>query len=441
MNTKVLIRAPEGSERRAAARLTGRYLMSFTPEAHDTVTAKLEAAGLPNAKTKAMGAETAKPLPHGSHYTLPLLGVAVVDPHAAQEDALHSMAAQEDAVHALVPERVVRAINPGASLEYVRGWRDATDALSSRLLAGPADDASLRIQAFADSGTATWGLTATGVLNSRYSGQGIKLAVLDTGLDLSHPDFSNRHITTQNLVGDGQPFHDGVGHGTHCMGTAAGPLHPSRGSRYGIAYDAILYAGRVLDDNGEGGDGTVLQGIEWAISQECTVISLSLGAPWLPGNPPFNPVYERAAQTALAHDCLLVVAAGNEADDVRYVGAVGSPGNCPSVLTVAAVDSSLRTASFSDRIEPDAPGVKGPDCAAPGVAVCSSWPVSAGSYNTIDGTSMATPHVAGIAALFAQSDSALRGSKLKSAILAHCELLSQQAARKGEIGAGLVRAP
>src|SRR5262249_48664625 len=129
------------------------------------------------------------------------------------------------------------------------------------------------------------------------------------------------------------------------------------------------------------------------------------------------------------------------ADDPQFVGAVGTPGNSPSVLTVAAVDRTLATASFSNRMQPDAPGVKGPDLAGPGVDVFSSWPVNNGRYNTIPGTSMAPPPVPGIAALFAQANPSIRGQALKDMILNHCTALPNGAARRGEIGQGLVQAP
>ena len=173
----------------------------------------------------------------------------------------------------------------------------------------------------------TWGLVATKVVSSRFTGANIKIAVLDTGFDLAHPDFMGRQITTKNFVGDGKPFHDGVGHGTHCVGTAAGPLHAAKGPRYGVAYQSVIFVGRVLDDTGQGGDFNILQGIDWALEQHCDVVSLSLGGPWFPGDPPFSRAYEQAAQRALGAGCLLVVAAGNEANQGRYIGAVGTPGN------------------------------------------------------------------------------------------------------------------
>ena len=179
-----------------------------------------------------------------------------------------------------------------------------------------------------------------------------------------------------------------------------------------------------------------LAGIDWAVSQGCEIISLSLGAPWRPGDPPYSVAYERAARRALAAGSLLVVAAGNDAADFRFVGAVGTPGNTPSVLTVAAVDRELATASFSNRARSQASGVKAPDLAAPGVDIYSSWPVAMGNYKTISGTSMATSHAAGIAALYAQTNPEARGLNLKTLLLQNCSPLPQD---RGEVGAGLVR--
>jgi subtilisin family serine protease len=433
---KVLIRAPQEPERRTAALMTGRYLMTVHPDAHDEVSAKLDETGIKQAVPLPQAA-AAKPLPDGMFIPLKDIGVSLVDPTDAQEDELHSLAEREDGVLALEPERIVRAV--GNTQDYVRGWRDAVDAFSGKLLEQTAPSAAMAAEAVV-AATATWGLIATKVADSSLSGDGIRIAILDTGLDVTHPDFAGRQIVTKNFVGDNMPFHDGVGHGTHCAGTAAGPLHPAQGLRYGIAYQAQIYAGRVLDDTGHGGDFNILQGIQWAIEQKCDIVSLSLEAPWMPGNPAYNSAYEAAAQQALQAGCLLIVAAGNEADNSIYTGAVGSPGNSPSVLTVAAVDQTMATASFSNRVQPGAPGVKGPDLAGPGVGIYSAWLMSDGRYNTISGTSMATPHVAGVAALFAQANPGTRGQALKDMLISHCLALANGAARQGEIGRGLVQA-
>jgi subtilisin family serine protease len=104
------------------------------------------------------------------------------------------------------------------------------------------------------------------------------------------------------------------------------------------------------------------------------------------------------------------------------------------------VDQLLATASFSNRVIKAAPEVKGPDCVAPGVNIYSSWPVSMGSHTIRDGTSMAAPHVAGIAALLAQARPGLRGAALKEEVIRTCEKLANAEHRRGEIGAGLAKA-
>jgi subtilisin family serine protease len=311
--TKVLIRAPQDRERRAAMRMTGRYLMTIKKDAHQDVAAKLTAAGFSAAHPLPPGARSASALPSGGYMTLPNVGIAVVDPTADQHDPLHALAASEDAVVAIEPERIVRAVAPKDLDDYVRGWRDAVNALAGKLIEESPHAPALPGASAAEP-LATWGLMATKVVNSRFTGANIKVAVLDTGFDVTHPDFAGRQITTKNFVGDNQPFHDGFGHGTHCIGTAAGPLHAATGPRYGVAYQSIIFAGRVLDDTGQGGDFNILQGIDWAIEQHCDIVSLSLEAPWFPGDPPFSQAYENAAQSALAAGCLLVVAAGNEAN-------------------------------------------------------------------------------------------------------------------------------
>lgn len=431
---KSITTAPEERERRAAGRYTGRYLVTTERGGHGEVSSRLNGMGVQSDSLVSQGLAPVHALPQGRHITLDRLGVVLVDPLPEQREALLSMAAETDAVIALEPERINSALP--VTTDYIKGWRDGVDAITDSLLG--ADKAPEAVVVAAN--PYTWGLDVTRARISQFTGKGIRLAVLDTGLDLKHPDFSGRNITVQNFVGDNQPFHDGHGHGTHCAGTAAGPRKPPQDPRYGVAGEADLFIGRVLDDSGHGGDFNILQAIEWAVAQGCQVISMSLGAPWFPGDSPYSAAYEAVAQRALAAGSLIVAAAGNEASRPGYIGAVGTPGNSPSVLTVAAIDSTLATAPFSNRVRASAPGVKGPDLAGPGVDVYSCW-LMPQRYNTISGTSMAAPHVAGIAALLAQSSPALRGQALKSALLEGCRKLANGAQRLGEIGAGLALAP
>ncbi len=99
--------------------------------------------------------------------------------------------------------------------------------------------------------------------------------MLDTGFDVGHPDFAGRRVVTQSFV-PGEQAQDGHGHGTHCIGTDCGPRQPGQLPRYGIAYEAEIYAGKVLSNAGSGTDAGILAGIQWAIANGCQVISMSL---------------------------------------------------------------------------------------------------------------------------------------------------------------------
>lgn len=239
----------------------------------------------------------------------------------------------------------------------------------------------------------TWGLKATQVMNTPYTGKNVKIAVLDTGFDFDHPDFTGREIHSVSFVPD-EEVQDGHGHGTHCIGTACGNQDHFE-IRYGIAKEAIIHVGKVLSNQGSGAQSWILNAISWAVKSGCKVISMSLGSTVFPGQG-YDLAYERIAQYAVSKGCIIVAAAGNESRrSQNRFNPIGSPANCPSVLAVAALDSRLSVADFSNRsINPGGQI----DIAAPGVMVYSSWPMPK-RYNTISGTSMATPHVAGILAL------------------------------------------
>jgi subtilisin family serine protease len=279
----------------------------------------------------------------------------------------------------------------------------------------------------------TWGLQATGVLNSCATGAGIKVAILDTGLDLKHPDFQKRTIVTKSFV-PGEDVQDVLGHGTHCAGTACGGLQPTVSPRYGVAYDAEIYVGKVLGNQGFGDGAWILKGMEWALASGCHIISMSLGSATEPGER-YSKFYENVAKRILDRGTLVIAAAGNESERSRgIIKPVASPANCPSIMAVAALDSKLQVADFSCG-GTDAEGGQ-VDIAAPGVDVYSSVPMPQ-KYDRYSGTSMATPHVAGIAALHAQT-TGLRGRELWSVLTQNSlglDLSSQ------DIGIGLAQAP
>jgi subtilisin family serine protease len=287
-------------------------------------------------------------------------------------------------------------------------------------------------ETFLDTDT-TWGLKATGVVGTTFSGKGVRIAVLDTGFDAGHPDFVGRQVTRASFI-SGETADDGHGHGTHCIGTACGPRQPQRLPAYGVASEAVIFAGKVLSNQGRGADGGILAGIDWAIRNTCTVISMSLGAPVAVGGG-FSTVYETVAQRALAAGSLIVAAAGNESSRPGRIAPVGHPANCPSIIAVAALDSSLAIARFSSGgVNPRGGQV---DIAAPGVAVRSSMPRPR-VYATMSGTSMATPHAAGLVALHAEANPGMKGASLGWLLLQSGRRLTLP---NRDIGAGLAQAP
>ena len=374
------------------------------------------------------------------------LKVLVISTDLDQASAVASLASTTAGVVAVEPERMnyhcSEVVGDDASRGYLRGFRDAVNQLADKLLSGSQsaqDTAELAAAQYSDNAQFTWGLQATRVNTSPFSGQEIKVAVLDTGLDFQHPDFQGRNIQQQSFV-PGQAAQDGHGHGTHTAGTSCGfrvvapppPSVPLR--RYGCGYGVEIFIGKVLSDQGSGPDQGILAGINWAIVNKCRIISMSLGARVQPGDPP-SQVYEQVATRALALNTLIIAAAGNDSQRPGLIWPVSRPANCPSVLAVAAVDSKLNVAPFSNGgINPNGGGV---DIAGPGVDVFSSWP-GPKLYNTISGTSMATPHVSGIAALWLQARPNLTARELWQVLVSNALRLP---APSRDAGSGLVQAP
>ena len=347
------------------------------------------------------------------------LGVALLHGDPDQVRALVKRSQARTLV--LEPERIVRVSGPG----------DSPAAQSPSPEAGPARPAS--DNPLADSASATWGLQAMNVTSSRFSGLGIRVAILDTGIDLQHPDFAGRPIVSQSFV-PGAAVADVFGHGTHCAGVACGPVSPSRPPRYGVAPNAQIYVGKVVGDDGSGTDGYVLAGIDWAVRNGCAVICMSLGTP-VTQNESYSQVYEQVAARALAAGSVLVAAAGNESERPDTVLPVDHPADCPSILAIGAVDPRIGIAPFSNGgLNPDGGEV---DIAAPGVAILSSWPRPT-LYRAASGTSMAAPYVAGILALLAEANPTARGPALQALLLRAASGLPLPAR---DVGAGLAQAP
>jgi subtilisin family serine protease len=287
---------------------------------------------------------------------------------------------------------------------------------------------------YRDTDKLAWGIDAVGAAASPYTGKGMRLCVLDTGIDAGHPDFAGREIVSRSFV-QGEGVDDGNGHGTHCAGTAAGRARPGKAPRYGVAPDAALVVGKVLGNTGSGRERDIIAAMLWAIEERCVVISMSLGRAVAEGEPP-SPDYERLGQLALQRGSLIVAAAGNESSrKYGLIAPVGAPANSPSILAVAAVDPNLAVADFSSgSVNPQGGGV---NVAAPGVGILSSYPRPE-TYKTLRGTSMACPHVAGLAALWAESDAGLRGRPLWQRLEGSARRLRLA---KRDVGAGLAQAP
>lgn len=350
---------------------TGRYLVLLEPDAVDEGTRALnQLAGLRLADTTAAeGALEDVDADEFDGVVLRELGVAVVTAAPDQATALTRAMAEPGPVTIAEPERVVRAIGPAAPAAQP----------------GPIRETSL-----------TWGLQAIGAGVGSATGAGVRVAVLDTGLDLGHPDLAGRTMVSRSFI-SAEQVQDGHGHGTHCIGTACGPRFPSTLPGYGVAYRSEIYAGKVLSNRGSGADGGILEGINWAAGNGCRVVSMSLGAPTQPGQP-YSRVFEQVAQRAMQLGTLIIAAAGNESDrSAGYIAPVGHPANCPSIMAVGAVDAQGRIANFSCGTRDNIGQV---DLVGPGVDVYSSWPRPT-RYRRLSGTSMATPHVAGVAALIA----------------------------------------
>ena len=369
-------------------------------------------------------------------------GVAVINDHHKDELSELTSAAQARKVFLYdEPERYLYTLasNPLATMgkslwEFICSiFGKRTDRIPD---IRPGDPTPMPLpDSFADNAAYYWGVQAVRLLANSYSGKGVKIAILDTGVNETHPDFPGRGIVSKSFIAN-ETVNDLNGHGTHCVGNAAGYIRGDSGIRYGVASEASIYVGKVLSNAGSGSDSGILAGMEWAMDSGCKVISMSLGASVQPGQA-YSRIYNDIAKSALEQDTLIIAAAGNDSRRSQgIIQAVNHPANCPNIMAVAAMDRFLKVADFScGSVNKDSGQLV--DIAGPGVAVFSSYK-NPQLYASLSGTSMATPFVAGVAALLWEKNPNATPKEI-------WDMLKQQARPVSlsidDVGAGLVQVP
>lgn len=345
--------------------------------------------------------------------------------------------------YGMVPRRRPRAPAParqftrlGLAVGYVdRNGAEQLEAHPQVQEVQPAEQLSLirpvKKAAASYAGRTTWGIARIGadkLWAEGLTGKGVRVGHLDTGVDAKHPALAGRikGFAEFDFAGERVPNakpHDTDEHGTHTAGTIVGGK--IRGMAIGVAPGAELYSGLVI----EGGNALlrVLAGMEWLLEENVRILSMSLGFRG------YTPFLRAVTQRLREQGILPVFAIGNEGP-----GTSRSPGNYAEALSVGAIHSRRHTAYFSSSIifnRPEEP--RQPNVVAPGVGVVSAKP--GGGGQRMDGTSMATPHVAGLAALLWEAKPDATLDQVEQAILATCEPLKREDPTR--YGHGLVNAP
>ncbi|GAA3837998.1 S8 family serine peptidase [Saccharothrix violaceirubra] len=253
-----------------------------------------------------------------------------------------------------------------------------------------------------------------------FDGTGVKVAVVDSGIDTAHPDLDDGKVVAAANFSTDPDAADRNGHGTHVASTVAGTGEASAVVRKGVAPGAKLLNAKALNARGLGSDAAVIEALEWAAAQGADVVNMSLGSlDPARGPDPLTMAVDAVSRTS---GTLVVVAAGNQGE--RGTSTITSPGWADEALTVGAVDREDAVADFSSRGPRLGDHAIKPDLVAPGVDIVAAraegtrgGPVVDERYQQLSGTSMATPHVAGAAAILAQQHPTYTNSELKGALI------------------------
>ncbi|KAF3006545.1 subtilisin-like serine protease [Curvularia kusanoi] len=323
--------------------------------------------------------------------------------HVYQFDGFSGFAAEMN-------DNIVKLLQKLPGVEYIE-----QDAI---IKANLGEVEGIEKRAYTTQSSSTWGLgrishQSPGTSSYTYdttAGAGTCVYVIDTGIYTAHPEFEGRATFLANFAGDGDNT-DGNGHGTHCAGTVGSKT-------YGVAKKTKLFAVKVLDASGSGSNSGVIAGINYVANDAKTRSGCSggfVGSMSLGGSK--STAVNSAVANAVKGGVFMAIAAGNEAQDASNT----SPASEPTAFTVGASDSSDNFASFSNY-------GTAVDIIAPGVSILSTW--NNGGTNTISGTSMATPHVAGLAAYIL----AFEGKISPAALASRLQALALKNKIKGDLG-------
>ncbi|MFC0601357.1 S8 family serine peptidase [Streptomyces palmae] len=352
-------------------------------------------------------------------------GLRLIVTYRGERPAARSGLAATDGAEVRRTLRTLNADAVSVPVEDAGGaWQTLTGASGSGTSPGAADpgvdkiwlDAVRRVEP----DRSVPGTGAPRARQAGYDGKGATIAVLDSGVDETHPDLAGQEIAEKNFS-TSPDTRDRVGHGTHVASIAAGTGAKSGGKYTGVAPGARILDGKVVDDQGDGDDSAVIAGIEWAVQHQADVVNLSLGDPDTPGTDPVEAAVDKlSAET----DTLFVVAAGNNGKS--GAGSINTPASADSALTVGAVDKEDRLAEFSgvgprlgdNAIKPDvtAPGVDIAGALAPGSMAAEKGTPVADGYVALSGTSMAAPHASGAAAILMQRHPHWTGQQIKAVL-------------------------